>query len=40
VDVCVYKGTNARGVDLLDDPDVRPDTREWLSANLPFAFGE
>lgn len=40
VDVRIYERTTAHGVELLDDPEVKPDIRDWLTANLALAPGE
>lgn len=40
VDVRIYERTTAHGVELLGDPEVKPDIRDWLTANLPLASGE
>jgi len=40
VDVRIYDSTVAHGVELLEDPETKPDIRDWLSANLPLASGE
>ena len=40
VDVRIYEGKIAHGVQLLDNPGVKPDIRDWLTANLPLSSGE
>jgi hypothetical protein len=40
VDVRIYEGKTAHGVQLLDNPEVKPDIRDWLTANLPLSSGE
>lgn len=37
---CVYGRTTGRGVELLDDPEVKPDIRDRLRANLFLGSGE
>ncbi len=40
VDVIVYEGEAAHGVQLLANPRAKPDIRGWLAANLPLVAGE
>ncbi len=40
VDVRIYERTTAHGVELLEDPEVKPDIRDWLTANLPLVSSE
>jgi dienelactone hydrolase len=40
VDVIVYEGGTAHGVQLLDNPAVKPDILGWLAANLPLSSGD
>ncbi len=39
VDIRIYEGKTAHGVQLLDNPKVKQDIRDWLTANLPLSFG-
>ncbi len=39
VDVIVYEGASAHGIQLLPNPQVKPDMRGWLTANLPLVAG-
>lgn len=39
VNAIVYEGAAAHGVQLLPNPRVRPDMRDWLNANLPLVAG-
>jgi len=39
-DIRIYEGKTAHGVQLLDNPEVKPDIRDWLTANLPLSSGE
>ena len=40
VNVIVYEGASAHGVQLLPNPQVKPDMRGWLAANLPLSSGD
>ena len=40
VDVRIYTGATAHGVQLLPNPEAKPDIRDWLAANLRLASGE
>lgn len=40
VHVIVYEGATAHGVQLLDNPQAKPDIRDWLTENLPLPSGQ
>jgi len=40
VDIRIYEGKIAHGVQLLDNSWMKPDIRDWLTANLPLSSGE
>jgi dienelactone hydrolase len=40
VDIRIYEGKTAHGVQLLDNLEVKPDIRDWLTANLTLSSGE
>jgi hypothetical protein len=40
VDVRIYEGTTAHGVELLENLEVKLDIRDWLAANLLLDPGE
>ncbi len=39
VDIRIYEGKTAHGVQLLDSPQAVQDIQDWLAANLPLSSG-